>query len=94
METLQGAGIEAGVVNRLSDLFEDPQLIHRRTWRELPHPVLERFHYEAPPFILSETPAELSRSPLLGEHNGRVYGDILGLSNREIERLVAEGVIE
>jgi crotonobetainyl-CoA:carnitine CoA-transferase CaiB-like acyl-CoA transferase len=56
--------------------------------------VLERFHYEAPPFILSETPAELSRSPLLGEHNAQVYGEILGLSRREIERLVAEGVIE
>ena len=94
METLQAAGVRAGVVNRLSDLFADPQLIHRRTWRELPHPVLGRFHYEAPPFILSETPAEPGRSPLLGEHNARVYGEILGLSDREIERLVAEGVIE
>ncbi len=94
METLQAARVNAGVVNRLSDLFADPQLIHRRTWRELSHPVLERFHYEAPPFILSETPAELRRSPLLGEHNQRVYREVLGLSDREIELLVADGVIE
>ncbi len=94
METLQAAGVPAGVVNRLGDLFSDPQLAHRRVWRELPHPELERFHYEAPPYILSETPAELRRSPLLGEHNRRVYREVLGLADGEIDRLMAEGVIE
>ncbi len=94
MELLQAAGVRAGVVNRLSDLFADPQLAHRRIWRELPHAELETFHYEAPPFALSETPAELRPSPLLGEHNSRVYREILGLSDQEIERLIADGVIE
>ncbi len=94
MQTLQAAGVRSGVVNRLSDLFADPQLEHRRIWRELPHPELERFHYEAPPFILSETPAELRPSPLLGEHNTRVYREILGLADRDIEQLIADGVIE
>lgn len=94
MQTLQAAGVPAGVVNRLGDLFSDPQLVHRRVWRELPHPELERFHYEAPPFTLSETPAALRRSPLLGEHNRYVYREILGLEDAEIERLMADGVIE
>jgi benzylsuccinate CoA-transferase BbsF subunit len=94
METLQAAGVRAGVVNRLSDLFADPQLRHRRIWRELPHPELERFHYIAPPYILSETPAELRPSPLLGEHNEYVYRKILGLPDREVKRLIANGVIE
>lgn len=94
MNLLQAAGVRAGVVNRLSDLFADPQLAHRRIWRELPHAELEMFHYEAPPFELSETPAELRPSPLLGEHNSRVYHEILGLSDQEIERLIADGVIE
>lgn len=94
METLQAVGVRAGMVNRLSDLFADPQLEHRRIWRELPHAELERFHYIAPPYILSETPAELRPSPLLGEHNGYVYRTILGLPDREVERLIANGVIE
>jgi crotonobetainyl-CoA:carnitine CoA-transferase CaiB-like acyl-CoA transferase len=94
METLQAAGVRAGIVNRLSDLFADAQLTHRRVWQELPHPELERFHYVAPPYILSETPAEQRRSPLLGEHNQRVYREILGLPDREIDRLIASGVIE
>jgi len=94
MEVLQGAGVRAGAVNRLSDLFSDPQLLYRRVWRELPHAELGTFHYEAPPFILSETPAELRPSPLLGEHNLLVYRDILGCSEEEVHALVAEGVIE
>jgi len=94
METLQASGVRAGIVNRLSDIFADPQLAHRRAWRELPHAELETFHYETAPFVLSETPADLCPSPLLGEHNHHVYRDILGLSDQEIQRLVAAGVVE
>ena len=94
METLQAAGVRAGAVSRLSDIFADPQLAHRRTWRELPHAELETFHYQGPPFTLSETPAELRPSPLLGEHNSRVYCEILNLSDQEVARLTAEGAIE
>ena len=94
MERLQAAGVRAGVVNRLADLFDDPQLHHRRAWRDLEHPELGRFSYEAPPFLLSETPAALYRSPLLGEHNTMVYRDMLGLSEDEIARLTRDGVIE
>jgi benzylsuccinate CoA-transferase BbsF subunit len=94
METLQAAGVPAAAVNTLGDLFSDPQLLYRRIWRELDHPVLERFHYEAPPFELTSTPADNFRSPLLGEHNRMVLGDILGLSDAEIEELTNQGVVE
>lgn len=94
MEMLQAAGVAAGIVNTLGDLFCDPQLKHRNIWRELPHAELERFHYEAPPFALSETPADLRPSPLLGEHNRKVYGEILGMSDSEIGKLIAAGAIE
>lgn len=94
MERLQAAGVQAGVVNTLGDLFDDPQLQHRQIWRELPHAELGRFYYEAPPFDLSETPAELRPSPLLGEHNRYVYGEILGLADAEIDELMQQGVIE
>ena len=32
-------------------------------------------------------------APLLGQHNERVYGEMLGMSSSEIESLKAEGVI-
>jgi len=94
MEMLQGAGVPSGAVHRLGDLFTDPQLAHRRIWRDLSHAELGRFHYEAPPFTLSETPADLRPSPLLGEHNTHVYRDVLGLAEPDIARLIARGVIE
>ncbi len=94
METLQSAGVRAGIVNRLGDLFCDAQLKHREVWRELPHAVLERFYYLAPPYNLSETRAELKPSPLLGEHNRYVFGELLGMSEREMRELMEQGVIE
>ncbi len=94
MAKLQSVGVQAGVVNTLADLFSDPQLEHRRIWRELPHAVLGPFYYEAPPYAFSETTAELRPSPLLGEHNRKVYGNILGMSDEEIKELTQQGVIE
>lgn len=91
---LQAAGVEAMVVNSIGDLFSDPQLEHRRIWRELPHSELGTFHYEAPPYDLSDSPAELRASPLLGEHNRDVFEEILGMSDEEIERLVHDGAVE
>ncbi len=93
-EDLQAVGVEAMAVNSLADIFSDPQLKHRNIWRRLPHAELGEFDYEAPPYNLSESPAELRPSPLLGEHNRQVYDEILGMSEEEIENLTREGVIE
>ena len=94
MKRLQAAGVRAGIVQSVEDLFSCPQLVHRRQWRKLDHPEFGSYEYEAPPFILSETPADLSRrSPLLGEHNDYVFGEVAGLSRDEIQKLKEEGVI-
>jgi crotonobetainyl-CoA:carnitine CoA-transferase CaiB-like acyl-CoA transferase len=94
MERLQAAGVAAAAVNTLGDIFSDPQLNHRQIWRDLPHAELGQFQYEAPPFALSETPAEEYPSPLLGEHNHVVCSEILGLAETEIDELVKQGVLE
>lgn len=93
-ETLQAAGVPACPVQRTSDLFTDPQLRERAVWRELAHPVLGRFHYVAPPFCLPESPAEVRRSPLLGEHNGWFYREVLELPEAELQELEADGVFD
>lgn len=94
MQRLQSAGVRAGVVQNVADLFSCRQLVHRKQWRKLDHSEFGSYEYEAPPFILSETPAELRRpSPCLGEHNGYVFGEVLGLSGGEIQILKDHGVI-
>lgn len=95
LERLQGAGVHAGVVNTMKDVLLDPQLVHRGTWWELEHPEIGPLHYEHGSFILSETPAELTRpAPCLGEHNDYALCDILGLSEVECKQLADEGALE
>ncbi len=92
-ELLQEAGVPAAPVQRTSDLFSDPQLQHRGTWRLLAHPVLGQFHYLAPPFLLSDTPARVWRSPLLGEHNGWLCREVLELPEEAVRELEEAGVL-
>ncbi len=95
MYHLQRAGVAAGVVEKAQDLHRDPQLKHRQHFWTLEHPVIGRHTYDAPGFRLSRTPAEPRRpSPCLGQHNELVCRDILGLSDEEISRLFAEGILE
>jgi len=95
METLQRAGVAAGVVQNSRDLFEsDPQLKHYQFFKEMEHPVIGRVAYENVPFKLSETPGELRRpAPRLGEHNEYVFGELLNMSKEEIAKYMEEGVI-
>lgn len=92
---LQTAGLRAGIVNTMSDIYTDPQLTHRDQWIELEHPEIGKMHYQRPPFILTKTPPGPSkRDPLLGEDNGYFYMEALGLTEKEYRDLVKEGVID
>ena len=47
-----------------------------------------------PPRRFSKTPAKLARgTPTLGEHEAYVYGELLGLTQREIDTLALEKII-
>lgn len=92
---LQSAGLRAGIVNTMSDIYTDPQLTHRGQWIELEHPEIGKMHYQRPPFILTKTPPGPSkRDPLLGEDNDYFYIKALGLTEKEYRELVKEGVID
>jgi benzylsuccinate CoA-transferase BbsF subunit len=92
---LQEAGIQAGVVQRFHELVRDPQLAHRRHFVTLDHAALGPLPYDRSGFRLSASPGGFDDSgPLLGEDTDVVLGEILGLSEADIARLVAEGVVE
>lgn len=92
---LQRAGIAAYPVNTISDLFDDPQLRHRRTWRKRRHPVIGDQAYHFPGFELSRTPGDVTApAPLLGADNATVFRQFLGLEATELEALCREGAID
>jgi benzylsuccinate CoA-transferase BbsF subunit len=91
---LRQHGLHAAPVNSMADLFADPQLV-ARTWRAVEHPVLGRVHVMAPPFLLRDTPPQVTRAaPLLGEHTHEILSEVLGLDEGEISDLEREGVLD
>jgi benzylsuccinate CoA-transferase BbsF subunit len=94
MESLQEAGVAAAPSLSSKGLFNDPHLRDREVFVQVDHPVIGKDWVIAPPWRLSGTSAGIYRhAPLLGEHNPYVFGELLGMSAKEIEELEAEQVI-
>ncbi len=85
--------IPSGRLNNCGQLITDPQLAARDFWMHVEHPHAGRQTYPGAPFKMSETPYQLARAPLLGEHNHDVYVRDLGLSPDDMDQLSQAGVI-
>jgi len=95
MEELQAAGVPSGVVQKACDLFKDPQLSARGHFRPLDHVEMGSLCYNGPAHELSETPARLRwAAPLLGEHTTYVLKELLNYTDKQVETLRAQGVLE
>jgi len=94
METLQAAGVSAGVVARARDNLDDPQLQYDGAFVELEHPTVETLIYPSPVFRLSATPVAPSIiSPLLGQHTEEICREVLGMSEEEVQQLLDEDIL-
>ncbi|HMK62048.1 MAG TPA: CoA transferase, partial [Acidimicrobiales bacterium] len=94
-ERLQAAGVEAVPVADLGDACADPQLHDRAHFVTLEHPCMGACGYERNGFRLSAAQSGYERtSPMLGQHNALVFGEILGLSSTEQQRLADQGVLD
>ena len=93
VDVLNAAGVPAGPVLYIGQVFSDPQVLARDMLVELPHPEVGSFKTTGLPVKLSTTPGRIERRPpLLGEHTDEVLREC-GLEPDEIERLRAEQVI-
>ncbi|ETX08427.1 CaiB/BaiF CoA transferase family protein [Candidatus Entotheonella palauensis] len=94
MERLQRAGVPAAVVHDAAGLDADPQLAHRQHYARTEHPRIGENVIDRYGFRLSATPGAVQvPAPLLGQHNDHVLGDLLGLSQEDIDRLTTAGVV-
>jgi benzylsuccinate CoA-transferase BbsF subunit len=93
MRRLQAAGVEAGAVQTLGDLLDDPQLAHRGHFVPLRHVHLGVLPFERSGFRLSGGSGSLhAPGPNLGEHTAALLSELFGLAPQEIARLVGEEV--
>lgn len=94
MNALQAAGIAAGVARLPIDLLNDPHLTARGFIQEIDRAFIGKHPQPSLPFREGKKPLAIrSAPPTLGEHNGEILKDLLGLSDAEIEQLARDGII-
>ncbi|MGH2411043.1 MAG: CoA transferase, partial [Chloroflexota bacterium] len=92
-DLLIDAGLPAGPINTVDQVFADPQVLARRMIERIAHPTAGEIGMVRPPWTFSETPAGIDRHPPLhGEHTDEVLLE-LGYVRAEIDRLRAMGAI-
>lgn len=94
MRRLLDSGIRAGVVNDARGAVENDQLIDRKFWTYLDHPVAGITLYNRAPMEFSKTPIMMkTAAPLLGQHTEEVLTEMLGYTEEEVRQLSDEGVL-
>ena len=92
-ECLQGDGIPAGAVIDTFAIHDDPQLVARGFYREVPNPKMHRYRQTGPTWSIHGPPAhQMRRSPWFGEHNRELLTE-LGLSDDELAALARDRII-
>lgn len=96
MAILQRAGIAAGVVQNVEDLYRrDPQLNARHFFEEIAHAKKGTVIANGIPLGLTGTPGRTNGAgAALGEDNEYVFCHLLGLSSQELQDHIAAGAIQ
>lgn len=95
VDTLLAVGIPAAPLMSIKELSEDPHFAgHRQMFPYMEQPGVGPFRVTAMPIKFSETETRISRpAPALGEHNGEVYGELLGYDAETLAQLKENGII-
>lgn len=94
LAALRQADIPSGPINTAADLFDDPHVQARQMLESVPLPDGSPLRMARPTPLMSRTPPQSHfAGPDLGAHNQEIYGGRLGMSDEELARLRADGVI-
>jgi glutaryl-CoA transferase len=91
---LNEAEVPCAPVQSVDQVFQAPQVLHRDMLMEVEHPTAGNVRMAGIPVKFSVTPASVRRPPpLLGEHNGEILKNWLGMSTEAIDELKREKII-
>ena len=91
MEILNEIDVPCGPIMSTKDLANDDHVKLREMYVELDHPQRGKWYNLGCPMKLSDSPVEVTRSPLLGEHTDEILSAVLDYGGDEIEALRAAG---
>ena len=92
MDILNPLNVPCGPILSMKELAEEPSLRATGTIVEVDHPERGKYLTVGNPIKLSDSPTDVQRSPLLGEHTDEVLTEI-GLSNAEIAAAKEENAV-
>ena len=91
---LEAAGVPCGPINRIDEVFADPQVRARGTRIEMPHALAGTVPLVANPIRLSASPVTYRNAPpTLGQHTDEVLAQWLGLNAAAIKALRSKRVL-
>ncbi len=92
MDILNRHDIPCGPILSMKEIASEPSLRASGTVVEVDHPVRGKYLSVGNPIKLSDSPTEVTRSPLLGEHTDEVLAQ-LGFSVEDVASLRASGAV-
>jgi crotonobetainyl-CoA:carnitine CoA-transferase CaiB-like acyl-CoA transferase len=93
VQTLNAAGVPAGPIYSVPQVFEDAQVQHLGVVKSLPDVYGKDMHYVTQPMTLSRTPAQVQApAPGWGEHTDEVLAEV-GYDAAQIRALHDQGVV-
>jgi formyl-CoA transferase len=93
MEICNEVDIPVGPILSMKEIAEEPSLRKTGTVVEVDHPGRGKYLTVGNPVKMSDSPCEVMRSPLLGEHTDEVLKKELGYSDKEIAEIRMSGAI-
>jgi formyl-CoA transferase len=93
MDILNPLNIPCGPILSMKELAEEPSLRASGTVVEVDHPERGKYLTVGNPIKLSDSPSDVDRAPLLGEHTDDILGGVLGMSAEEIAAAKEEGAV-
>jgi formyl-CoA transferase len=93
MQLLGEAGVPSGACQDTGEVLADPHLRARDMIVDVDFPTRGTYQTVGCPIKLSDSPAEITRPPLLGEHTDDVLAALCGIDPLELKRLRETGVI-
>ena len=93
MDILNRYDIPCGPILSMKEIAEEQSLRKTGTVVEVDHPTRGKYLTVGNPIKLSDSPADVRRSPLLGEHTEEILRKVLGYSEKELAEINSSGAI-
>ncbi|MEM8959807.1 MAG: formyl-CoA transferase, partial [Pseudomonadota bacterium] len=93
MEICNPLNIPVGPILSMKEIMEDDGLRKTGTIVDVEHPERGTYVSVGCPIKLSDSPVEVTRSPLLGEHTTEILQQVLGYDGEDLARVLDSGAV-